>query len=441
MRRPEVRHEVRGQQQLVEIDGTGQLDAVVADVAQLNGGVLHELVLHPDVPLLHVGGAHAGVDGKDGGQGIGQNSVPGGAWNPEFGNRNGNQAAAADRAAESRESHRLAQAVVASQGVEHRGQAVVDHIVDSVAGAHNGPVPGPGLPSDADVGREVVAVVVVKRPSVGGAGQIDDGVGIQHRFHPAHRQQGQTLGLVRHRVKLPAESEVQAQAAGDPPSVSQVEVDKVLGEQVGIGGSIDEAREGRDCVEHLLGAVDKSSQRPQQSRGAAQLAGGDPSGKEIGHQGIGVSGPEPQFVGGQNPGIVELIHLGQAHASAHLDGVVPLDPGKVVHDVHVAGVAPLIQKVTDGVAKATPQRQLVAQGKGLVVVEPGTRSLEAQPGLVGDIGIQQAAQGKGTQLASGTLPGAGQAGEDGVDAVEHRVGASRLNRWKIPVKEWLELIS
>ena len=218
--RQEVSHEVRGQQHLVEIDGAGQLDAVVADVAQLDGSVLHEPVLHPDVPLLHVGGAHAGIDGEECGRGIGQNSVPGGARYPELGNRNGNQPAGADRAAESRKRHLLAQAGVASQGVQHRGNAVVDHVVDSVAGPDDGPVPGPGLKGDADVGSEVVAVAGVKGPSVGGAGQIDDGVRVQHRLPTAHRQDGQTLGLVRHRVIFPAETEVQAQAAGDPPGVS-----------------------------------------------------------------------------------------------------------------------------------------------------------------------------------------------------------------------------
>ena len=420
--RQEVRYEVRGKQHLVEIDGAGQLDAIVAHVACLNGSVLHEPVLHPDVPLLHVGSAHAGIDGEEGGSGIGQNSVAGGAGNPELGHRNGNQAAAADRAAESRKGHRLAQAVVAPHGVQHRGNAVVDHVVDAVAGPDDGPVPGAGLKGDADVGSEVVAVAGVKGPSVGGAGQIHHRVRVQHRLPTTHRQEGQPLGLVGHRVILPAESQVQAQTAGDPPSVSHVEVDEVLLEQVGVGGPVDIARMGRGGVERLTGAVDKSSQGSQKSGGSSKLAGSNPPGENIGHQGIGVSGTEPQGVGGYGSPVIELIHLGQANASAHLDGVVPLDPGNVVHDVHVAGVAPLSQKILDGVAKTAPQRQPVAQGKGLVGEEPGTRGLVAHPGLVGDVGLQQAGQGEGTQPALGTLPGAGQTGKDGVDAVEHRVG-------------------
>ena len=209
--------------------------------------------------------------------------------------RNGCQPAAADRAAESREGDGLAQTVVAPQGVEHRCQVVVDHVVQAVSGAQNGLVGN--LPGQTHVGSEVVPVVVEERPSVGRAGEIDDGVGVQHRFDAAYGQQGQAVRLVRDGVELPPDSESEAEFRSGAPRVRQVKVDEVLGEKTRLRGPVDESRSRRGDVERLFRLVNETSQSAQQPGSGAQLAGGNAAGKDIGNQRVRVPRAETEEVG------------------------------------------------------------------------------------------------------------------------------------------------
>ena len=417
---PEVRHEFRRQQDLIQIDGTGQLDAVVSHVAQLDGGVLQQLMLEADVPLLHIGGPQVLIDGEEGSSGIGQDLVARGPGELEFGYRNRHQAAAADGAANSREDLIQAQARVAPHRVERRREAAVDHVVEAVAAAENGFVRD--SPREPEAGSVVVQVVLEERPSIGGAGEIDTRIGIEHCLGATHRQQGQSLGLVRDRVKFPSKPEIQGEFGDDAPGIREVEIDEILFEDTGLRGPVHIPRSSRRGVERLVCRVDNPGHGCQHPRGTVQVTGRNPAGEQAGSQRVRIPRTEIESIGGNNPRIVETVDLGPAHAPPDLDGVISIHPGQVVHRVQVARITTLGHKIPYRIREAPRETEPVPLRKGLVGKKLDTGDLETETPFIGDGRTEPTSEGEGSQPAVGPLACSGKTREDGTDGVARGVG-------------------
>ena len=427
-RPPEILHEGVRQQELVQIDGADEVGAAVSDVARLDRGVRPELILQPDVPLLHGRRPQVGIEREQGGRGIGQDSVARGPRNLELGRLDRDQPAAADRAADPRQHDGLVQSVIGAERIRDRRHVVVEHVVPRESRAQDQLIGQ--LAGHADVRGEVVPVAVEEGPSGRRSGEVDDGVRVEHRLGAAHRQQCQALRLVGDGVQLPPEAEGQAGFRGDPPGVSHMEVQEVLAENASLRRSVHEPRGRRDDVEGSIGFVDDAAERRQQPGGPAQLVGRDPAGEQPGHEWIRDSGAEAERVGRHESRVVVGVDLRPPNAPAQLDGVRSRDPGQAVAELQVAGLASLVHEVPDGIGEPA-EAQTIAVGEGLVVGEPGPVALDAEARLVHGVPPDRAGQAERRERTPRALARPRPTREDGVDVVEHgvrRVQAEMMQR-------------